>query len=269
MEVTIHEEILYSPTAKNRQSLMEQIRKALRHRQHITINGSSIGIKKLLNDLIYYDRGKAMILPEHEEDHTFHIMQNIGFPSSDKIHCEGVMNQVLQEFGWPTVTKFSNIHFYFGKLLKELYNDDITPVFLFEHPEIMKEKAFRILEIISEYTIGRTCVGIPTILCVGRYLKDGCSLPASFRLELIGELTRNEIYGQIEEVAPGTSQLFDEYVLDWLIEIKNLAMLKVKVIELLDFMHKLGLKEVNWELHDEWKKEHKAIREREYAKTQD
>ena len=247
-------EILRWPTARNRTELTNQIRDALKIRQHVEIQGNPIATRKLLDDLIRYENGKAIILPLHPEDFTFHIMLNIGFPSSDKINIEGIMRQVLLEFGWPAERDIGRVNFFFGRLMELLYFKRIVPVFLFEHPEVMKEKSFRMLEIISDYEIDRKRYGIPSILCL-------CGSPqyslsrSSLHIELKGEITRDEIYGVIEEVSPGKSMLFDEEVITYLADEYFIPRIKVIIKELINYMRKLGLKKINYDLYAGWKEE--------------
>lgn len=248
-----------SSTATTRSALLGQIKDALKNRQHVEIYGKQIFTKKLLDSLIVFERGKAVIPPQHEEDLTIQVVQNIAFPPSDKINPEGVMRQVLQEFSWPFTRDLGHVQFYFGKLLKELYHDRIAPVFLFEHPEILKEKAFRILQIISEYSIDRKVVGIPSIMCISDSSDCQGSLNStSFLIHLEGDLTRGEGRGLIEEACPGYSMAFDEHVLGSLLDLGSAAEIKAKAKELVTYMRKLGVSEIDYDLHEQFKWEKRA-----------
>ena len=133
----------------SRPLLLEEIRDVLKNRQNVQILGSSKDIRFFLNELIQFTHGKAIVPAKHEEDYSIQIMQNISFPSSDKIVPEGAMRQLLQEFGWPGMRDLGQVQFYFGKLLKELHHDRIIPVILIENPDIIRQKAFRVLQVLS------------------------------------------------------------------------------------------------------------------------
>lgn len=250
------------PTAQTRQTLLEQIRDVLKNRQNVSVNGESVHIKKLMNQLIITDRGKGVIPAKHPEDFTLQIIANIGFPPSDKINPEGVMRQVLQEYGWPHTNHLGHIKFYFEKLLKELSNDRIIPVLLFDHPEMLKLRACIVLSIVGEYEVERKRVGIPSIFCIDNRTSSA-SLPHSFRIELEGEITVGELMGLIEEVSPGYSHVFDSTALHHLTRLHSQAEIQARAKELVAYMRRLGLKEIDYTLLERWVLEQRKKAERE------
>lgn len=237
----------------SRPLLLEQMRDVLKNRQNVQIHGSSKDIRYFLNELIQFQHGKAIIPAKHEEDYTIQVMQNISFPSSDKIVPEGAMRQLLQEFGWPGMRDLGHVQFYFGKLLKELHHDRVIPVILIENPDIMRQKAFRVLEVLSEYTIDRKLVGVPIIVCASEY--SGYSndmMRGSYSLNLEELLTDTETRGFIEEVCPGQSAIFDDDIVGWLSQLSSEASIKARAKELLTYAKKLGLSSVDHELKEQW-----------------
>ncbi len=239
---------------QTRPLLLEQIRDVLKNRQNVKVNGHSKDIRSLLNDLIQFDRGKAIIPPKHEEDYTIQILQNISFPSSDKIVPEGAYKQLLQEFGWPSMRDLSQVTFYFTKLLKELHHDRILPVILIENPDILRQKAYRILQVLSEFTIDRKPVGVPTILCASEHsglysnpFGGGC-----FSLDLNELLTTEEITSLIEEVCPGQSSIYTEEVIHSLSCFPSEAEIKARAKELMTYARKLGLSQIDNILQEQW-----------------
>lgn len=239
---------------QTRPLLLEQIRDVLKNRQNIELNGNSKDIQSLLNDLIQFDRGKAVIPPKHEEDYTIQIIQNISFPSSDKIIPEGAQRQLLQEFGWPGMKDLSHVQFFFTKLLKELNHERIIPVILVENPDILKLKAFRILELLSQFTIDRKPIGVPSILCVSRFSSlDNNPIHDCYRIDLDNLVTDEEILAMIEAVCPGQSSLFSEDVLIWFSSFPSEHEIKARAKQLLAYARKLGLERVNEDLKEQWK----------------
>jgi hypothetical protein len=240
------------PKQKQRSALEIQIREALKNRQNVELRGKSISVKKLLNEMIVPTYGKAMIPELHEEDYAIRVIENIGFPPSDKIIIEGVMKQVLQEFGWPSVRILGHVQFYFNKLLKELYHDRIIPVFLFEHPEILKAKAFRIIEILSTYTTERKIVGIPSIMCITEKGIPVSSLQSSsLVIQLEADLTKMEVRELIEEIAPGLSDSFTSEVIKEIERLPSMPEITTKIKDLIRYMRKLGLEKIDSELYQE------------------
>lgn len=258
------ENIIYSQ-ATTRTALLNEIRDVLKNRQHVEIHGKQIFIKKILSELIVYKQGAAIIPPRHPEDFTIHLIPDIGFPSSDKITVEIAMRQVLQEFGWPPVREITLVKFYFTKLMKELYYDRILPVFLFEHPSVLKEKAYRVLEIISQHSVDRIAVGIPSIMSMHDAREHQGSLSmTSLPIFLHGGLTLGEGIGIIEEICPGYSQAFDDRIVNDLLELESVPAIKARAKDLVNYMKKLNLTEVNYALVNEYEWEKKREK---YAKT--
>jgi hypothetical protein len=240
----------------SRPLLLEEVRDVLKNRQNVQIRGTSKDIRFFLNELIQFKHGKAMIPAKHEEDYTIQIMQNISFPSSDKIVPEGAMRQLLQEFGWPGMRDLGQVQFYFGKLLKELLHDRIIPVILIENPDIIRQKAYRVLEVLSEYTIDRKPVGVPTIVCASEYSGYRSDMIGScFTLNLEAIIGDEEIRGFIEEVCPGKSPMFADNIMHWLGSQYSEASIKARAKELYTYAKKLGLSEVDYELKEQWKLE--------------
>ncbi len=237
----------------SRPLLLEEVRDVLKNRQNVSIRGSSKDIRFFLNELIQFKHGKAMIPAKHEEDYTIQIMQNISFPSSDKIVPEGAMRQLLQEFGWPGMRDLGQVQFYFGKLLKELLHDRIIPIILIENPDIIRQKAFRVLQVLSEYTIDRKPVGVPTIVCASEY--SGFSrdmLGSCFSLNLETLIDHDEIRAFIEDVCPGKSLVFTDDIMYWFAAMHSEATIKARAKELYSYSKKLGLSEVDHELKEQW-----------------
>ena len=249
------------PKTKEKPLLASQIQEALKNRQNVEIRGKSVAVRKLLDELITVAHGKAMIPAAHEEDHTIYIQSNIAFPPSDKITPEGVMRQVLQTYGWPMTSHLGSQQFYFGKLLKELLHDRVVPVFLFEHPEVMKKKAFSVLQILSEYMMGRTPVGIPSIVCITERGRPVASLTASsLIIELEDQLTRSDITGLIEESFPGLSNAFEASVIKELEKLPSLPVIKTAIKDLVRYKNKLGLDTIGEELMNQWRLDRKQRR---------
>jgi len=249
------------PKTKEKPLLASQIQEALKNRQNVEIRGKSVAVRKLLDELITISHGKALIPAAHEEDHTISIQSNVSFPPSDKITTEGVMRQVLQVYGWPVPSHVGYTQFYFGKLLKELLHDRVVPVFLFEHPEVMKMKAFSILQILSEYTMGRTPVGIPSIICITERGRPVASLTASsLIIELEDQLTKSDIVGLIEESFPGLSKIFEASVIKELEKLPSLPAIKTAIKDLVRYMNKLGLDTIGEELLNHWRQGRKQRR---------
>lgn len=243
-----------------------QILEGLKNRQNIELRGKSIAVRNLLNELVMTDRGKAIIPPLHEEDLTIQLISNIAFPPSDKIIIEGIMRQVSQDFGWPYVSKIEHVKFYFGKLLKELLHDRVIPVFLFEHPEVMREKSFKMLTILSEYMMDRTPVGIPSIICITERGRPVSSLTSSsLVIQLEEELTRKEVTAIIEGISPGASSAFDQRVISELERLPSISQIQTTIKDLIRYMQRLGLEEINSELYHEWQLSRKG--KRKYAPT--
>lgn len=263
------EEILTYPSATTRPMLISQIQEALKNRQHVEISGDTISVRKLLDELITYSGGKATIRARHEEDFTIQILTNIAFPTSDKMTIEHTMRQVLQGFGWPQTSNGGLVAFYFGKLLKELMYDRVLPVFLFEHPEVMKNKSFQLLQILSEYTIDRKPVGMPSIICqTEKYAMSSPLRSTAFPVELYGVgITHYELMGIIEEVCPGKSSVFMGDVLCWFEKFHTTEEMKAKIKELFVYKEKLGLKEINMEVVDQMRND--RDKKRTYAKKND
>lgn len=239
---------------QTRPLLLEQIRDVLKNHQNVKLNGYSKDIRSLLNDLIQFNRGKAIIPSKHEEDYTIQILQNISFPSSDKIVPEGAYKQLLQEFGWPSMRDLSQVTFYFTKLLKELHHDRIIPVILIENPDILRQKAYRILQVLSEFTIDRKPVGVPTILCASEHsgLYENPLGSACYSIDLNDLLTSEEMKSLIEEVCPGQSSLFTYDVIYSLSRIASESGIKAKAKELMAYARKLGLNEIDASLEEQW-----------------
>ena len=249
----MNEEIKHFPDATTRPMLLSQIQDALKNRQHVEIVGEMITQRNLLSELITFERGKAIIPARHEEDFSFQIIENIAFPTSDKMTIENLMRQVLQTFGWPPISNLGFVQFCFGKLLKELTYDRVIPVILIEHPDVMRDKAYRMLQIISEYTIDRKPVGIPTIMCNPDKLEELTPIGHSgFVVRLRGGITSEEVIGLIEEVAPGKSSCFDSTGIEWLHELSSPERMKAKAKELLAYMQTLGLTTIGIEMIREW-----------------
>jgi hypothetical protein len=246
--------------------LLSQIQDALKNRQHIELSGQTIAVKKLLDELITFSGGKATIPARHEEDFSIQVLSNIAFPTSDKMTIEHLKRQVLQGFGWPPNNQGVLVTFYFEKLLKELKNDRIIPVFLFENPEVMKAKAFKLLQILSEYKIDRKPVGIPSILCSTQLASGENPLRyTSFVVELHGEVTEGEIIGIIEEVCPGKSSVFRSDVLSWFRGFHTAESMKARIKELIVYKEKLGLKSIDMDVVDQMMNDRE--KKRNYAKT--
>jgi len=255
-------DLLLEPDAPTRPALLSQIQDALKNRQHVQISGRSDFTRKLLDELISFERGKAVIPAKHEEDYTIQVIQNVAFPTSDKMTIENVMIQVLQEFGWPPTGNLGFVQFYFGKLLKELLHDRVVPVFLFENPEVLRQKAFQLLRMLSEHTIDRKPVGIPSIVCITERNRES-DTPLSgwaFKVELVGDLTKGEVLGLIEESCPGTSDKFDGMVINDLIHCSDQTRLKVIAKELVTYMRRLGLERVSYDLMNQWRNEKQTPR---------
>ncbi|MDP4221252.1 MAG: hypothetical protein Q8896_12525 [Bacteroidota bacterium] len=251
--------------ATTRSALLNEIRDVLKNRQHVEIYGKQIFIRKILDDLIVYERGTAIIPPCHEEDFTIHLVPDIGFPASDKITVEFAMRQVLQEFGWPPTRDMNLVKFYFTKLMKELYYDRILPVFLFEHPSVLKEKAYRVLEIISQHSVDRKAVGIPSIMCMneGDERQGSLSLTA-LPIYLHGGLTLGEGLGIIEEICPGYSEAFEDRIVYELLKLESIPAIKARAKDLVQYMKKLSLTKIDRDLESEYEREKQREK---YAKT--
>ena len=240
----------------SRPLLLEEIRDVLKNRQNVQILGSSKDIRFFLNELIQFTHGKAIVPAKHEEDYSIQIMQNISFPSSDKIVPEGAMRQLLQEFGWPGMRDLGQVQFYFGKLLKELHHDRIIPVILIENPDIIRQKAFRVLQVLSEYTIDRKPVGVPTIVCASEYSGFNRDMLSScFTLNLEALIDDDQIKGFIEDICPGQSSMFSENILYWLAGLYSESMIKARAKELYIYAKKLGLSVIDVELNNQYKLE--------------
>src|SRR6185436_1332861 len=99
------------PKEQQKPLLVSQIQEALKNRQNVELRGKSIAVKKLLDELITYSYGRAVVPAAHVEDYTIFVLSNIAFPPSDKMTPENVMKQVLQTFGWPLTTHGSYAQF--------------------------------------------------------------------------------------------------------------------------------------------------------------
>jgi hypothetical protein len=241
--------------------LSSEIRTALKNRQNIELRGRSAAIRSLLDALIRVERGKNIVQATHTEDHTLHILPNITFPVSDKMTPENVMRQVLQEFGWPPVSFLQHVQFYFGKLLKELHHDRVIPVFLFEHTEILRIKAYKILSILSEHTIDRQPLGIPSILCITERGTPVASLQTtSIVLEVTSPLTTGEVTAIIESASPGSSGSFESSVIRELETLPSSAQIVTTVKELQRFTRRLGLEQITSEVYTQWQHERTTSR---------
>ncbi|MBS1904689.1 MAG: hypothetical protein JSS75_13365 [Bacteroidetes bacterium] len=250
--------------------LSTEIRTALKNRQNVELRGRSAAIRALLDSLIRFERGTNIVAPTHAEDHTLHILPNITFPVSDKMTPENVMRQVLQEFGWPTTPNLSHVQFYFGKLLKELHHDRIVPVLLFEHTEILRRKAFKILSILSEHTVDRRPLGVPSILCITERGTPVSSLQTtSIVIEVTSPLTRDDIERIIESAAAGSYGIFDPPVIHALEQLPSSAQIVTTVKELHRFGRRLGLERITSEVYDQWKQERTVSHRKRYATTND
>ncbi len=232
---------------------LARIKEALKQRQNVELRGKSITVRKLLNELITVDRGRSIIAPSHEEDYLIRVLDKIAFPASDKMSVENIQRQVLQSFGWPLLLNLSHVQFFSGKLLKELHYDRVLPVFLFEYPELLKKKAFNLLPILSELTVERTPVGIPSIICITERGRPVGSLTASsLVIELPYDLSQSEVISIIEETLAGASAYFSPGVLKELESLPSLAALKTIVKGLLRYMNTLGLQSIDQELYHQF-----------------
>ena len=267
----IRDDLKFQSDAPTRPLLLEQIREALKNRQHIELKGSTIHVRKILDELTNSVHGQTFIPPAHEEDYMIRIIEGVSFPPSDKIIIEGVMRHLLLEFGWPSVSSISHVSFFFGKLLKELNNDRVIPAMLFVYPEMLRQKAYRILEMLGEYTIDRKMVGIPSILCLTEQYghQSNPLYGSSFHVKLEGfGITAGEVIGIIEETCPGCSGVFDSTMIDHFADFHSKTHMQSKARELLAYMRKLGLEEVTYDLWEQMHNENKPeARKSKHAKA--
>ncbi len=233
---------------------ISRITDALKNRQNVELRGTSVAVRKLLDELITVDRGVPIIPPRHEEDYRIRVLDKIVFPASDKMSVENIQRQVLQAFGWPLILNLSHVQFFGGKLLKELHHDRVLPVFLFEYPELLKRKAFSLLPILSEYSVDRLPVGIPSIICITeRGRPVGSLTSSSLVIELPHSLTRDEIVGIIDQTVAGSSQYFSTSVIKELEQLSSHAAIRTAIKNLLSTMNKLGLQSIDEELYHQCK----------------